>query len=109
MCTTTPGSYVFLVLNEVILYRCTIFVSVLPMQWTSGFILSGSCDRYRCLSVVIAGMKHHDQKQDGEEMIYLAYASTLQFIIKGYQGRNSNKAKTWRQKLMQKPWRRAAY
>ena len=34
------------------------------------------------------GMKHHDQKQVGEERVYLAYASTLEFITKGSQDRN---------------------
>ena len=33
-------------------------------------------------------MKHHDQKQHGEERVYLAYASTSLFIIEGSQDRN---------------------
>jgi hypothetical protein len=43
----------------------------------------------------------------GKEMIYLAYLSTLLFIIKANQ--DSNRAGTWRQELMQRPWRSAAY
>ena len=31
--------------------------------------------------VTIAMMKHHDQKQDGEESIYLAYTSRAQSIF----------------------------
>jgi hypothetical protein len=30
-------------------------------------------------------------------------------IIKGHQGRNSKRAGTWRQELMQRPWMDAAY
>lgn len=44
----------------------------------------------------------------GEERVYFAYISTLLFIIKGSQERNSNRAGIWRQELMKKPWR-AAY
>ena len=44
-------------------------------------------------------MKHHDQKQVGEERAYLAYTSISLFIIEGGQDRNSNMAGTWRQKL----------
>jgi hypothetical protein len=32
-----------------------------------------------------------------------------QFITEGSQSRNSSKTGTWRQKLMQRPWRDAAY
>lgn len=32
-------------------------------------------------------MKHHDQKQCGEEHVYLAYISTSQSIIELCQGR----------------------
>ncbi|EGV95223.1 hypothetical protein I79_009681 [Cricetulus griseus] len=39
-------------------------------------------------------MKHHDQKQHGEERIYLTYVSTPQFIIKGNQCRNSSREGT---------------
>jgi hypothetical protein len=39
-------------------------------------------------------VKHHETKQLGGEMVYSAYASTSQFIIKGSQNRNSNEAET---------------
>jgi hypothetical protein len=39
----------------------------------------------------------------------LAYTSISLFIIKGTQVRNSNRAGTWRQELMQSPWMNAAY
>ena len=45
------------------------------------------------------------QKQVGEERVYLAYTSTSLFIIEVSQDRNFNRAGTWRQELMQKPWR----
>ena len=49
------------------------------------------------------------KKPVAEERVCSAYASTLLFIIKGSQDRNSNRAETWRQELMQRPWRGAAY
>jgi hypothetical protein len=54
-------------------------------------------------------MQHHVQKQVGEERAYLAYTSLSSFIIKEIQDKNSSRAGTWRQKLMQRPWRSAAY
>ena len=39
----------------------------------------------------------------------MAYTSTSLFIIKGSQDRNSNRARTWRQELTQRPWRGATY
>jgi hypothetical protein len=54
-------------------------------------------------------MKHHDQKQVGEERVYLAYTATLLFITKGIQDRNSNRVRSWRQELMQKLWRGIVY
>jgi hypothetical protein len=39
----------------------------------------------------------------------LAETSILLFITKGNQDWNSSKAETWRQELMQRPWRGAAY
>jgi hypothetical protein len=54
-------------------------------------------------------MKHQNQKQLGEEGVYLAYNSTSLFTTEGRQGRNSNRAGTWRLELMQKPWRGAVY
>jgi hypothetical protein len=44
-------------------------------------------------------MKHHEQKQVEEGRVYVAYTS----IIEGSQHRNSNRAETWRQELMQRP------
>jgi hypothetical protein len=45
------------------------------------------------------------KKQVGEERVYSAYTSTLLFITKGSQVRNPHRARTWRQELMQRPWR----
>lgn len=56
-----------------------------------------------CLSIAV--MKHHDPKQPKEERAYFADTSLSLFIIEGSQGRNSNRIRTWRQKLMQmKEW-----
>jgi hypothetical protein len=45
-------------------------------------------------------------KKFGEERVYLVYISTLLFIMKGSQDRNSSKAEPggrgWKQKLMQR-------
>jgi hypothetical protein len=49
------------------------------------------------------------KKQIGEERVYSAYISTLLFITKGSQDRSSHRAGTWRQELMQRPWRGANY
>jgi len=35
--------------------------------------------------VSLAARKHHDQKQVGEERVYLDYTSTLKLITKGSQ------------------------
>ena len=43
----------------------------------------------RYLRVSVAVIKHHGQKQGGEERVYLTYTSKLLFIIKGSQDRNS--------------------
>ena len=59
--------------------------------------------------VTVAVMKHHDQKQLGEEKACLAYASMLLLIIEGNQDRKSDTAGIWRQELMQRPWRGAAH
>jgi hypothetical protein len=47
-------------------------------------------------------------KETWEEKV-MAYSSIASFIIEGSQGRNSNGAETWRQELMQRPQRSAAY
>jgi hypothetical protein len=35
--------------------------------------------------------------------------STALFVIEKYADRNSNKTGTWRQKLMQRPWKSSVY
>ena len=50
-------------------------------------------------------MKHYDPNKLGG--VYLAY--TPMSITEGSQDRNSNRAGTWRQEPMQRPWRGAAY
>jgi hypothetical protein len=45
------------------------------------------------------------KKQVGEKKVYSAYTSTLLFITKGSQDRNSHRVATWRQEWMGKPWR----
>ena len=49
------------------------------------------------------------RKQVGEERVYSAYTFTLLFIPKGSQDRSSQRAGTWRQELMQRPWRDVFY
>jgi len=49
------------------------------------------------------------KKKVGKERVYSAYTSTLLLITKGSQERNSHRAGTWRQELMQRPWRDIAY
>ena len=44
-----------------------------------------------------------------EERVYSPYTSIALFIIEESRDRNSNKAGTWRQELIQKPWRSATY
>jgi len=60
------------------------------------------------VGVCIAAMKHHDQSKLGRKGFV-----PLQFIqhcvTEGSQDRNSNRAGTWRQELMQRLWRGAAY
>jgi hypothetical protein len=52
----------------------------------------------------IPAQSNMTKKQVGQERVYSAYISTLLFIIKGSQNRNSNR-ETWRQEWMQKPWK----
>ena len=52
--------------------------------------------------VSTAATKNHGQI-NVEERDYLACISTVLYIIKGSQDRNSNRAGTWRQKLIQRP------
>jgi hypothetical protein len=49
------------------------------------------------------------KKQVGEERVYSAYTSKLLFITKRSQDRNSHRVGTWRQELMQRPWRGTAF
>jgi hypothetical protein len=43
------------------------------------------------------------KKQVEEERVYSAYTSTLLFITKGSQDRNSYRAGTWKQEQEQRP------
>jgi hypothetical protein len=43
------------------------------------------------------------KKQVGEERVYPPYTSTALSINEGSQDRNSSRAGTWRQELMQRP------
>jgi hypothetical protein len=47
--------------------------------------------------VCISAQNIMTKKQGGEERLYSAYTSTLLFITKGSQDRNSHRAGTWRQ------------
>ena len=49
------------------------------------------------------------KKQVREERVYSAYTSTLESSSNGSQDRNSHRAGTWKQELIQRPWRSAAY
>jgi hypothetical protein len=49
-------------------------------------------------------MKHHDQKQVGEERVEFIYIFTSPLIIKDCWYRISNRVGTWRMELEQKPW-----
>jgi hypothetical protein len=50
-----------------------------------------------------------NKKQVQEERVYSTCIFTLLFITKRSQEGNSHRAGTWRQELMQRPWRDAAY
>jgi len=58
-----------------------------------------------CLRVSILAQNIRTKKQVGEERVYSAYISILLFTIKGSQDRNAHRAGTWRQEMMQRPWR----
>jgi hypothetical protein len=47
------------------------------------------------------------KKQVAKERVYSAYTSMLLIISKGSQDKNSQRAETWRQELMHRPWRGA--
>jgi hypothetical protein len=59
--------------------------------------------------VPTAVTKHRDQKQLGKERAYFTHSSIEQFLIKSSEGRNSSRAGSWRQELMQRPWKGATY
>ena len=52
--------------------------------------------------ISIAVMNRHDQSKlgGGGQRVPLAYTSTSLFIMERSQGRNSNRAGTWRQELI---------
>lgn len=60
------------------------------------------------IRVSIATTKHHDQKSKigGKGLLY--YTSTLLFTTEESQDRDSNRAGSGRQELMQRPWRGVA-
>ena len=60
--------------------------------------------------VTIAVRKHHDQRTicGGKGLFGLDFHITL-FLMEGSQDRNSDKAGTRRQELMQRPWRGTVY
>ena len=78
---------------------------VVKTIWVLGIESGSSIRATVVVRVFIAVAKHHDERASWEERIYSAYTSTWLFITKGSQDRNSNRAGTWRQELMQKPWR----
>jgi hypothetical protein len=50
-----------------------------------------------CTRVTFAVLKYHGKKQLGEERVYIYFYDYIPlFIIVGSQGRNSNRAETWR-------------
>jgi hypothetical protein len=51
------------------------------------------------LGVSLASIKHHD----GGERIYFVNTSSLFSTIEGSLDRNSNRARNWRQELIQRP------
>jgi hypothetical protein len=61
------------------------------------------------IRVCIPAQNIMTKKQVGKERVYSAYTSVLLFITKGSQNRNSHKAATWRQELVQRPWKDASY
>jgi hypothetical protein len=69
---------------------------------------------HRQMHVVLVGLtigtvQYHDQKQVGEGKNPLAHKSTSWSITEWSQDRNANMIGTWRQELMQRPWRGAVY
>jgi hypothetical protein len=54
-------------------------------------------------------MKYHDQIQDQEERVQLAYTSHCSPVLKEISTGTQNVAGTWRQEQIQKPRRGAVY
>jgi hypothetical protein len=54
-------------------------------------------------------MRHHDQSNLTRKGFISIYISRLYFITEGSQGMNSNRPGTWREELIQRPWRGPAY
>jgi hypothetical protein len=73
---------------------------------------SSSCSRLVTLGPaydVSLAIVCQPQKPPGEERVCFLYSSIALFITEGSQCRNSHRAGTWRQELMQRPCRGAAY
>ena len=61
------------------------------------------------VKISTVAMKHHAREASWGGKVYSAYTSTLLFITKESQDRNSHRVGTWKQDLMQRPWMGAAY
>ena len=61
------------------------------------------------VKVTVAMMRDHYQQQVEEERVCFVTLSLLVPQLEEVRVRNLNKAGTWRQELMQRPWRSAAY
>ena len=72
---------------------------LLPRTWHH---LGSPCVLVR---VTIAAVKYHDQKQLGEERVYLAYMSWINCPLTDDKAGTQSQLGTWRQEQMQKPWR----
>jgi hypothetical protein len=59
--------------------------------------------------VSIPAQNIRTKKQVGEESVFSAYISTLIFITKRSEDKHAYRAGTWRQELMQRSWKGAAY
>ena len=55
--------------------------------------------------VSIAVMKHHDQKASWRGKGLFGLHFHIAVHIEGSQDRNTNRTGTWKQELMQRPWR----
>lgn len=79
-----------------------VFCLFVFLIWVLGTKFGCSCLYNVFVSVSIAVIKYHNQKQVGEERVNLAYTSILETIIERSQDRNPNKTGIWRQVLMQR-------